>query len=168
MGGSAAARFAGAPGHSVAEICSRLTSETACARAGSVSVLLVEAQLPTLSHDRAVNVYGPRNPASSTCATSWLPVNEVGSGVQLLVPAGAISIDPPATPDSPSLVSTTRAVGSLGFTASTLSVGGASSMCTVTELVPELWLPCGSTALFHAVQATVLTPSPSTGSPPAG
>ena len=33
-------------------------------------------------------------------------------------------------------------------------------MCTVTELVPELWLPCGSTALFHAVHDTVFTPSP--------
>ena len=41
-------------------------------------------------------------------------------------------------------------------------------MCTVTELVPELWLPCGSTALFHAVQDTVLTPSPSTVRPAAG
>ena len=88
--------------------------------------------------------------------------------VQLLVPAGAISIDPAATPDSLSLVSATTPVGSLGFTGSRLNIGGASSMCTVIELVAELWVPCGSTALFHAVQDTVLTPSPSTVRPAAG
>jgi hypothetical protein len=72
------------------------------------------------------------------CATSWLPVNVVGKAVQLLLPAGAISIEPPATPDSASLVSATRPVGSLGFTGSRLTTGAASSMWTVTELVPEL------------------------------
>ena len=87
-------------------------------------------------------------------------MNVVGRAVQLLVPAGAISIDPPATPDSLSLVSATTLVGSFGFVGSRLVTGGASSMWTVTELVAELWLPCGSTALFQAVQDTVLTPSP--------
>jgi hypothetical protein len=88
----------------------------------------VDAQLPTLSQDRALKVYAPRSPASSKCATSWLPVKVVGRAVQLAVPAGAISIDPPATPDSLSVVSTTIAVGSFGFTGCRLIAGGASSM----------------------------------------
>ena len=93
-----------------------------------MTVRAVEAQLPTLSQDRTLKVYAPRTPASSKCATSWLPVKVVGRAVQLPVPAGAISIDPPATPDSLSLVSTTTPVGSFGFTGSRLIAGGASSM----------------------------------------
>ena len=84
------------------------------------------------------------------------------------MPAGAIWIDPLATPDSLSLVSTTKPVGSCGFCGSKLSDGGASSMWTVIELVPVLGWPCGSTALFHAVHVTVWTPSPSTVRPLAG
>ena len=71
------------------------------------------------------------------------------------VPPGAISIDPPATPDSLSLVATTNRVGSLGLGGSKLIDGGASSMWTVMELVPVLGCPCGSIALFQAVQLTV-------------
>jgi hypothetical protein len=148
-------------------IVATLTREIAAARAGSITVRVVEAQFPTLSQEATLNEYGPSRPASLKCASSWLPVNVVGKLVQLPVPAGAISTDPPATPDSLSLASATRAVGSLGFTGSRLTTGGASSMCTLTELVPELWLPCGSTALFHAVQVTVFTPSPTTVKPAA-
>ena len=75
-----------------------------------------------------LNTYGPTRPASLKWASSWLPVNVVGRLVQLPVPAGAISTDPPATPDSLSLVSAVTAVGSLGFTGSRLTAGGASSM----------------------------------------
>ena len=145
-----------------------LTWETAAARTGSIRVRPVDAQLPTLSQDRTLNVYGPDMPLSLKCASSWDPVNVVGRLVQLPVPAGAISIDPPATPDSLSLVSTTRPVGSFGFTGSRLATGGASSIWSVIELVPEAWLPFGSTALFHAAQDTVLTPSPFTASPLVG
>ena len=41
-------------------------------------------------------------------------------------------------------------------------------MCTWIELVVEFGCPCGSTALFQAVQETVWTPSPSTVTPLAG
>ena len=145
-----------------------LISEMAAARTGSTNVRVVDAQLPTLSQDLTLNAYGPCTPLSLKCANSWLPVNVVGRLVQLLVPAGAISIDPPATPDSLSLVSTTRPVGSLGFAGSRLTAGGASSMWSVIELEPTAWLPLGSTALFHALQETVLTPSPLIASPRAG
>lgn len=146
----------------------RLTCETAPSRTGSVSVLVVEAQLPTLSHARAANCHTPVKPASSKCAISCDPSKLAGRLVHSFVPAGAISIDPPATPDSASLVSTTTPVGSAGFSGSKLIDGGDSSICSVTVLVLELCSPCGSTALFHTVQETVLSPSPSTVRPPAG
>jgi hypothetical protein len=88
--------------------------------------------------------------------------------VQSLVPAGAISIEPPATPDSASLVSTVSWVGFAGFCGSKLTDGGASSMWIVIELVPVFGWPWGSTALFHAAQVTVWMPSPLTATPAAG
>ena len=84
------------------------------------------------------------------------------------MPAGAISIEPPATPDSLSLVSTTSAVGSPGFCGWKLNDGGDSSMWTVIELLPVFGWPCGPTARFHAMHETLWTPSPSTTSPTAG
>jgi hypothetical protein len=146
----------------------RLTCATAPSRTGSVSVLVAEAQLPTLSHARAANCHTPVKPASSKCAVSCDPSKLAGKLVHSFVPAGAISIDPPATPDSASLVSTTTPVGSAGFSGSKLIDGGDSSICSVTVLVLELCSPCGSTALFQTVHETVLTPSPSTIRPPAG
>ena len=88
--------------------------------------------------------------------------------VHSLVPAGAISTEPDATPDSSSVAFTTTAVGSRGFCGSNWIVGGDSSMCTWIELVVEFCCPCGSIALFQAVRPTVWTPSPSTGNPLAG
>src|SRR5450755_426954 len=136
-------------------------------RSGSVSVSLVVPQLPALSHDVASNTYGPLNPASLTSATRCRPSNVVGTLVQLCVPAGAIWIDPPATPDWLSVLLTTNWVGLLGSCASKLNAGGVSSMCTAIELDPVFGPPCGFTARLAAVQTTVCTALPLTGTPDA-
>jgi hypothetical protein len=123
-----AAVFVGAPLQTMVGVDSTLTREIEAARAGRISVRVVDAQFPTLSHEVTRNEYGPTRAASLKWARSWLPVNVVGRLVQLPVPAGEISTDPLATPDSLSLVSAVTAVGSLGFTGSSLTAGGASSM----------------------------------------
>jgi hypothetical protein len=84
------------------------------------------------------------------------------------VPAGAIAIDPSATPEPLSLVSTASAVGSLGFCAVKATDGGVSSILIDIELVPVFGCPCGPTALFDAVHETVWTPLPLTATPVAG
>jgi hypothetical protein len=82
-------------------------------------------------------------------------------GEALPAAAGRIWICPPATPDCPSLVSTTTACGSAGLTGSNATVGGVSSMWTVTLSVGELaaW-PLTSSALFQLEHDTFHTPVP--------
>src|SRR5436305_1484054 len=96
------------------------------------------------------------------------PSNVVGRVVQLLLRVGAISAEPPATPDSLSVVSATTFVGSVGSDGSIETDGGASSILIVVEFVAVLDWPWGSIALFHAMQLTVCVPSPLTVSPPTG
>ena len=128
-------------------IVSKLTSELAATRNGIFSVSLVEPQLPTWLHAVAWIVYGPLRPASGILAISCpLLANVVGICVQLVVPCGAISICPPATCDSSSLVLTTTCAGLLGSWAAMDSEGFCSSMSIVIDELPAFGWPCGSIA----------------------